>query len=31
MQEIFKQNIKPKCQTKWEEQIILIGYKFGQN
>ena len=33
IQGIFKQNIKPKCQIKWEEQygVILIGHKFGQN
>ena len=33
IQGIVKQNIKPKCQIKWEEQygVILIGHKFGQN
>jgi hypothetical protein len=33
IQGIFKQNIKPKCQIKWEEQygVILIGHKVGQN
>jgi hypothetical protein len=33
IQGIFKQNIKPKCQIKWEEQygVILIGHKFGQD